>query len=67
MLNTSNQSNIKWEKKIEISIKSLILLRQLDDGYAKKKKRKEKNNNPTALRIVPENNIYRRFSVHIEE
>ena len=65
MLNSSNQSNIKWEKKIEISIKSLILLRQLDDGYAKKKK--EKNNNPTALRIVPENNISRRFSVHIEE
>ena len=42
MLNSSNQSNIKWEKKIEISIKSLILLRQLDDGYAKKKKEKKK-------------------------
>ena len=34
-------------KKIEISIKSLILLRQLDDGYAKKKKkRKEKKKQP---------------------
>lgn len=47
-------------KNIEISIKSLILLRQIDDGYAKKKKKK-----PTVLRIVPENKISGRFSVYI--
>lgn len=46
-------------KNIEISIKSLILLRQIDDGYAKKKKK------PTVLRIVPENKISGRFSVYI--
>ena len=40
MLNSSNQSNKKMGKNIEISIKSLILLRQIDDGYAKKKKKK---------------------------
>ena len=59
MLNSSNQSNKKMGKNIEISIKSLILLRQIDDGYAKKKKK------PTVLRIVPENKISGRFSVYI--
>ena len=37
MLNSSKQQ--KMEKKIEITITSLILLRQIDDSYAKKKKK----------------------------
>lgn len=38
MLNSSNQSNGKWEKNktFKSVLRQLILLRQIDDGYTKK-------------------------------